>query len=141
MKKKKVKDEDGYLGKCMFCPTDKGWLTIYSHQRRSCMGVILRRGTTTEEAQAYAQTSKLSEGEECPKEGTGQYRKLLQESLRCTLHHQRQILVTISERHTVGLQRTARVKASLYYGLRFTLSYIYIPIIYKLIVTHRTTTT
>lgn len=48
MKKKKVKDEDGYLGKLdliLAGATHHTNFSNHSDQRRSCMGIILRRGT------------------------------------------------------------------------------------------------
>lgn len=62
MKKKKVKDEDGYLGEEISHVTEHQ-LTCHSHQRGSCMGVVFRRRACAEEAQASpCETNKLSKG-------------------------------------------------------------------------------
>jgi hypothetical protein len=61
-------------------------LTAPSHERRTCLGILLRRRTTTQEAQTRAhQAIKQFESEACSKEGTGQHCQLLQEGLKGSL--------------------------------------------------------
>ena len=50
MKTKKVKDEDGYLGK-LTSNSSSSKLTLCSNQRGGSLGVFLRGGAATEEAQ------------------------------------------------------------------------------------------
>lgn len=54
MKKKTVKDEDGYIGKSRILPAELSLLTFFSHARGACMGIFLRRRARSQKAQSIS---------------------------------------------------------------------------------------
>ena len=81
MKKKKVKDEDGYLGKLTLSHLCYSSLTLDSHERRSGLGVFFGRRTRAQETQAHSKThdSKREEGA-CQR--SREHRKFFQKGMK-----------------------------------------------------------
>jgi hypothetical protein len=82
MKKKTVKDDEGYLGEFLFIATaSQTTLTRYSDKRGSSMGVLLRRRTRAEESQTYTSPGSQRCKERCCQAWTRQHHVFLWEEV------------------------------------------------------------
>jgi DNA polymerase delta subunit 3 len=95
MKKKTVKDDEGYLGELFFIAmTSQMALIYYSDERGSSMGVLLRRRTRAKESQTYASPSHQRCKERCCQTWTRQHHVLLREEMiECTRSRRENIVV------------------------------------------------
>ena len=130
-KKKKVKDDEGYLGESSSHSCRIHMLTSHSDQGRNCLGVVFRGRARAKEGQARTRKAiKCCKGKACWQEGAGQHSQLLQESLsgsgeeRCsavrrldnptlTISHGAVVVPTGSWFHHVQSSKSVNVRPSL----------------------------